>query len=254
MLARLLGPLAGGIAPALRGGAMSGLLVVALSAALPVDRAAADEPDEVAAEVEHEAEGSEEHGDHAHGPFYTHTTFWAAVINFALLLFVLRKLGSKPLAEFLQERRRVMERSMTEAAELRAKAEALQTEYSARLAQLDADLQKLRDDIARAAEEDKARIVADAEETARRLRRETEGLIEQHAKALSLSVRRDVVEAATSAAEQILRGSLTDGDQQRLADGFKQGLASGAAKDAQTAAGGPKPAAPPLPPRPEGTP
>jgi F-type H+-transporting ATPase subunit b len=238
MRARTLGPL---------------LLAVALSVAAPAGLAAADEADEVAAEVEPAAEGTEEHVDHAHGPFYTHTTFWAAVINFALLLFVLRKLGSKPLAEFLQERRRVMERSMTEAAELRAKAEALQKEYAARLAQLDADLQKLRDDIARAAQEDKTRIVAEAEETARRLRRETEGLIEQHAKALSLSVRRDVVEAATSAAEQILRGSLTESDQQRLADGFKHGLASGATKDAQPAAGGAKPAAP-LPPRPEGTP
>jgi F-type H+-transporting ATPase subunit b len=239
MLARALGPV---------------LLALALSALAPAGQAAADEAHEVAAEAEHEAEGSEEHADHAHGPFYTHTTFWAAVLNFALLLLVLRKLGSKPLAEFLQDRRRVMERSMAEAAEMRARAEALQKEYTARLAQLDADLQKLREDIARAAEEDKARIVADTEETTRRLRRETEGVIEQHAKALSLSVRRDVVEAATAAAEQILRGSLTESDQQRLADGFKSSLAGGADKDAHAAAGGPKPAAPPLPPRPEGTP
>jgi F-type H+-transporting ATPase subunit b len=211
------------------------LVAIALSAAAPAALAQAEDDAEVVAE---EAAAEAEHGDASdhHGPFYKETTFWAAVINFTLLLLVLRKLGSKPVAAFLQDRRRVMERSISEAAEMRAKAEALHKEYTQRLAELDRDLQKLRDDIARAAEDDKKQIVADAEETARRLRSETEGLIEQHAKALSASVRREVVEAATSAAEQILRGSLTDSDQQRLADSFKQDLAGSGSKDARTTA------------------
>jgi F-type H+-transporting ATPase subunit b len=222
MLARVLRPAIVGFA-------------IALSAAVPARLAHAQDRAEVVAE---EAAAEAAHGDvhDEHAPFYEQTTFWAAVINFTLLLLVLRKLGSKPVAAFLQDRRRVMERSISEAAEMRAKAEALHKEYTQRLAQLDQDLQKLRDDIARAAEDDKKQIVADAEETARRLRSETEGLIEQHAKALSASVRREVVEAATSAAEQILRGSLTDSDQQRLADGFKQDLAGSGSKDARTTA------------------
>lgn len=205
------------------------LFAVALAAGAPAGLAAAeDEVDDVAEAAEAEAEHDEGHG---HGPFYKETTFWAAVINFTLLLLVLRRLGKKPIADFLQDRRRGMERSMTEAAEMRAKAEALHKEYSERLAQLDKDLQKLRDDIARAAEDDKKQIVADAEENARRLRQETEGLIEQHAKALQAGVRREVVEAATHAAEQILRGSLTESDQQRLAEGYKTELAGSNAPD-----------------------
>jgi F-type H+-transporting ATPase subunit b len=219
------------------------LFALALSAGAPAGLAAAeDEVAEVAAEAEAEAEG---HGEHGHGPFYKTTEFWAAVINFTLLLLVLRRLGKEPVASFLKERRQTMERSMSEAAALRAEAEALHAQYSARLAQLDQELQKLREDIARAAEEDKKQIVADAEETARRLRRETEGLIEQHAKALSAGVRREVVQAATDAAEQILRGSLTDSDQQRLAEGFTHALPAASKPEDAPAPAERRPEAPP---------
>jgi F-type H+-transporting ATPase subunit b len=210
--------------------AATALLLAALCALLPAAVAAAhdegDEPAQIAADEEGEAAGEAEHeADEHHGPFYTQPQFFAAVINFALLLIVLRRLGKQPLATFLSERRQAMERNIAEAAELKAKAEARHKEYVERLAQLDQELQKLRTDIARAAEEDRARILADAEETARRLRRETEGLIDTHARALSAAARREVVEAAMAAAEQLLRSTLTEADQQRLAERFKQNVA-----------------------------
>lgn len=195
------------------------------TAMLAIALCAATAPAALVAAQEYEAEeqvAEEVDAEHHHGAFYTTTEFWAAVINFSLLLLVLRKLAAKPLSNYLVDRRRLMERTMTEAAEMRKKAEALHQEYTARLAQLDAELGKLRQDIARAAEDDKKQIVADAEETARRLRRETESLIEQHAQKLSAGVRREVVEASVNAAEQILRSALNPSDQQRLADVFKQ--------------------------------
>jgi F-type H+-transporting ATPase subunit b len=195
-------------------------LALALSAAAPMSSAFAED------RAAGQAAAAEASGDDGHhGPFYTTMTFWGAVINFILLLLVLRRLASRPLSSFLSDRRLMMQGAIQEAAEMRQKAEALHREYTERLAQLDAELKKLREDIARSAEEDKQRIAADAEETARRLRSETEGLIDQHAKALSAGIRREVVEAAAAAAEQMLRSALNEGDQQRLADGFRQNLA-----------------------------
>jgi len=167
--------------------------------------------------------------EHHHGPLHAddvlnNPQFWAAGLNFVLLLLLLRKMGKKPLSEFLHSRRAEMERSMNEAAEMKHKAEARFKEYSDRLAQLDTELGKLKSDIAVAAEADKKQIVAEAEENARRLKRETESLIEQYSKQLSANVRREVVEAALVAAEQRLRAAITDTDQERLADGFKRRL------------------------------
>jgi F-type H+-transporting ATPase subunit b len=160
--------------------------------------------------------------------------FWAAVINFVLLLFVLRKLGGKSLSEFLSNRRSEMERNMTEAAELKRKAEARYTEYTERLKALDAELEKLRKDSERAAEEDKAGILAEAEEAARRFKRETESLIDQHAKALTAEVRKELVTLATAAAEKVLRETLTAADQQRLADRFKDAIGRAARPGGQS--------------------
>jgi F-type H+-transporting ATPase subunit b len=152
--------------------------------------------------------------------------FWAAIINFALLAYLLRRFGAKPLREFLVGRRGEIERAMAEAGAMKQKAEAKYKEYTDRLATLDQELAKLRSDIERAAEDDKRKIVADAEETARRLKRETESLIEQHAKALTSTVRDEMVGAAVAAAEKLLLETLTDSDQQRLAQTYNQEIAA----------------------------
>jgi F0F1-type ATP synthase membrane subunit b/b' len=169
------------------------------------------------------------------------THFWGAVINFTLLLIVLRKLGGKGISEFLKSRRAQMEASINEAAEIRAKAEAKHQEYTARLATLDAELAKLKSDLEAAAVTDSKRITAEAEEAAKRAKAETESLIEQHAAALAAEVRREVVEAAVLAAQQVIAGSVNAGDQQKLADGFRQRietLASKASRPSRAPIGG----------------
>lgn len=203
----------------------SSSLAILLAAAAPAV-ASADEV-EVAEEAAEEAHGNGHHGGPIHlRDILTNPEFGAAAINFVLLVILLVRFGKRPIGNFLGDRRRVMERSINEAAEAKAKAEAVHEEYTARLAQLDTELEQLRADIARSAEEDKKQIIADAEETARRLRGETEALIDQHRKALTADVRREVVDAAVAAAEQALRGAVTPGDQQRLADVYAQRVAS----------------------------
>lgn len=176
------------------------------------------------------AEGA--HGDGHHGgPLrFEHVLhspeLWTAALNFTLLLLLLRRFGSAPLREFLTSRRRQMEQAIDEAAAAKRAAEQKLAEYEARLAQLDAELDKLRADLLAASEDDKKRIVAEAEETAHRTKRETEALVDQHAKQLLAEVRREMVNAAVAAAEQLVREKVAPDDQQRLADAYKQRVAS----------------------------
>jgi F-type H+-transporting ATPase subunit b len=188
----------------------------------------------VLARDDHEqpAEGVAEHGEaeHGHGgPLQLRdvlhsTEFWGAVINFSLLAWLLRRKGAKPLNDFLVNRRREMEREIAAAAAMKAKAEAKFQEFTQRMSQLDSELAKLRKDMERSAQEDRQRILSEADENARRLRRETESLIDQHAKALTASIRREMVGAAVAQAEKLVRESIGDADQQRLAEGFVQGI------------------------------
>jgi F-type H+-transporting ATPase subunit b len=178
------------------------------------------------------AAGGEHAGAHGHALRFVDVVagkesvqFWGAVLNCLLLVVILYAFAAKPLREFLAGRRREMEQAMREAAEAKAQAQARYEEYTARLAQLDRELAKLRTDIERAAEEDRQRILADAEHAAARMQRDTETLVRQHAEALERNIRREVVEAAMTAAERVLRESIGLEDQRRLAEAYREDVA-----------------------------
>ncbi|HEY2736498.1 MAG TPA: ATP synthase F0 subunit B [Polyangiales bacterium] len=150
--------------------------------------------------------------------------FWGAVVNFGLLVWLIRRLGKKPLANFLSERREDIERGILEASDEKRRAEAVFNEYTERMKTLDKELAKLRQDVAQAAERDRARIVAEAEETVARLRSDTEVLVARQTEELQAQIRREVVEAATTAAARAVREATTPEDQRRLAEEFVREL------------------------------
>lgn len=159
--------------------------------------------------------------------------FWGAVFNWLLLVLILVVFAAKPLRAFLGARRGAMEDAIREAAAAKAQAQARYEEYSARLAQLDQELARLRSDIERAAEEDRQHILQEAEQAATRLKRDTETLVRQHAEALERQVRGEVVTAAVAAAERVLRESIQPDDQRRLADAYREEVARGRAARGQ---------------------
>jgi F-type H+-transporting ATPase subunit b len=152
-------------------------------------------------------------------------SFWGAVLNFSLLVYLIRRMSKKPLQAFLDGRRREVEKGIAEAAEMKQKAEAVFVEYSERMKTLDQELDKLRTDIAKAAEADKARIVADAQESAKRMRAETQAQIAVQAEQIEGQLRREVVDAAVAAAERAVRAAASADDQGRLAEAFARELA-----------------------------
>jgi F0F1-type ATP synthase membrane subunit b/b' len=191
--------------------------------------ALADKEAEVAAEATEEAGHQEGHQgrltlrDIVAGP--EALQFWGAVVNFLLLVWVIRRLGKQPLANFLTDRRARIEHGIQEAAVVKAKAEAVFNEYTERLKTLDAELAKLRSEIANAGAQDRAQIVADAEEAAKRVKSETEELVARQAEQLEAEIRREVVQAAIDAAARAVRETANADDQRRLADAFVRELA-----------------------------
>jgi F-type H+-transporting ATPase subunit b len=151
-------------------------------------------------------------------------SFWGSVVNFSLLVGLIVFFARKPVSAQLQARRDELSRGMTEAAEAKAKAEAVFNEYNERMKTLDAELAKLKSDMANAAAQDKAKIVAEAEESSKRLRAETEALIARQGEQLEAQIRREVVEAAMAAAERAVREKTTSEDQRRLAEAFVREL------------------------------
>ena len=180
---------------------------------------------------EHAAEdhAAEEHGGH-HGALTIHdvvnsTEFWAQIVNFLGLVTLLVTFGRKPLQTFLETRRQSVEEGIQEAAKMKAAAEAKHKEYSERIAQIDQELAKLRNDILQAATAEKERILKDADERAKRLRAETDELISQQMKQLQATLSHEVVTAAVAAAETMIQSALKSDDQERLAKDYVKQVA-----------------------------
>jgi F-type H+-transporting ATPase subunit b len=184
---------------------------------------------EKAAEEEAGAE-AEEPGHHGHLTFrdvvagHESLQFWGSVVNFALLVYLIRRYAKAPLAKFLNDRREAIDRGIREAAEVKRSAEQAFQTYNERMKSLDDELAKLRKEVAAAAERDRARISEEANTTVARLKAETEALVQRQTEQLEAQIRREVVSAAADAAERAVRESSTPEDQQRLADAFLREL------------------------------
>jgi F-type H+-transporting ATPase subunit b len=151
----------------------------------------------------------------------------ASFVNFFVLISLFIYMFRDKLNSFLKERRAAIESELTEAARLRAEAEAKHKEYSTRLATLDQELAQIKRDMIAAGEKERDRIVAEAEEKASRMRREAQFIVEQQAKQLREDLKRESAEAAVAAAEQLLAKATTSFDQQRLAQEYLTALQKG---------------------------
>ncbi len=172
----------------------------------------------------HEGESSEHGGAVSLDTVFESTEFWGAIVNFALLVILIVVFGRKPLQSFLETRKRSVEEGLAEAARLKDAAEKTYAEYTRRLERLDDELAKLRAEMVKAGEAERDRIIASAESKAARLRKETEFLVEQQMKQLRTDLAHAAVQAAVTAAADVLRDQTTTADQERLATAYVERL------------------------------
>ena len=89
------------------------------------------------------------------------STFVLEIINFLVLVWILKRFLYKPVLEVIAKRRATIEETRAEAEALHADAEKLQQQYQSRLADWDKERQKARDDLNQQLETERARKMAD---------------------------------------------------------------------------------------------
>lgn len=194
------------------------LLVTGPAAARPEPR-----PGEAPAEAEAEPAGHEEEGGH-HGPAgielfegsKTIIPFGAMLVNFAILATLLIVVARKPLTAFLVARHHAIKDGLEEAEALRRRAEEKYAEYGDKLASFQKEIDVLVEEYRKAGHAERARILAEAEEKAARLRREAQFLVSQEAKQIRIDLHKQTVDKAVRAAAERLRTAVTPSDQDRL--------------------------------------
>jgi F-type H+-transporting ATPase subunit b len=191
----------------------------------------------VQAQPEHEPATAQEHaaGEHGAGPEHAAgidlKTLALQLINFAVLVFILARFGGPAINKALRARHDQLKTDLDEAARLRSDAEERFRAHEQRLANLEREIQTMLASIRQEAEQEKARIIASAEEKARRIQDETRFALDQQIKEAELNFRAEVAQAAVKVADELLRRSVTASDEQRLAQSFVAELAAGRPHD-----------------------
>ena len=141
-------------------------------------------------------------------------------LNFVLLLGVLVYFARKPIQNFFADRRTQIANDLEESARLLEAAETRYADWQRKLIELDQETERIKSDGLRAAEDDAARIVSDAQAAAERIGRDAEAVIETELRRAQAELRAEAAVLATELAEKILREKLADADRERLLDEF----------------------------------
>ena len=169
-----------------------------------------------------QAEHAAEQGEHHEG--IDPTKLALQFLNFGVLLFLLIKFGGSAINKSLRARHEQLKSDLEEAARLRATAELRFKEQEQRLANLENELETMRQSIHKEAEAEKARIIAAAEEQAQRLKADAEKQITAEIERARLELKRGVAEAAVAAAEQLLQKQIGADDQRKMAEKYVTSL------------------------------
>jgi F-type H+-transporting ATPase subunit b len=138
------------------------------------------------------------------------------VVNFLLLLFILKRLLYKPLMAKMEERTQAIKRSLDEAQAARAEAARQQEENEQRLRAAHAEAAAIREQALREAAEESRKHVDAAQAQARKLVDDTKAQLEAEVRRAREELRREVADLSVAVAEKLVRRSIRDDDHRRI--------------------------------------
>ncbi len=156
------------------------------------------------------------------GPFaLEHTeSLLATLVGFVLLVFLLVRYAMPPIRTQLAERITHIETVQAEAERHLAEARQIRDDYATRIAQIEVEHRNRLDAAVREADAARAQMIADAQETARALRRRAEEEIARERTRQRILMRRQLVQITVDAAEQSVRTLNSEDSQRRLIADF----------------------------------
>jgi F-type H+-transporting ATPase subunit b len=140
--------------------------------------------------------------------------------NFAILVFILYRLLSKPISNFLVSRREDIQKLLADLDAKKREAEEISAQYRSRLAALDEETKKIVNELLAEGEAEKAKIISAAEKQAEYIRQQAQLAAQQEVKAARDKLQEEVAELSIAAAEEILRKKMRADDQDRLVKDF----------------------------------
>jgi F-type H+-transporting ATPase subunit b len=159
---------------------------------------------------------AETEGGHGGGLISLDKSLIIQVVNFVLLLFLLRKFLYAPFVAKMEERSRAIQVSLEEAQAARAQAAKQQEENAERLRAAHAEAEAIRARALKDAGEEQRKLVESARVESQRLVESAKAQLEAETRRAREELRREVSDLAVAVAEKLVRKSLRDEDHRRI--------------------------------------
>lgn len=166
------------------------------------------------------AEGA--HGAHGEGslaPAKLKDLLWRT-LNFAVLLIVLVKVLSKPLANALRARQQSIKENFTDLETRKAEADKAYQTYEQKLASIDLEISDIIQAAIAQGETEKERIIDEANRAAEDIKRQAAMAIQHELAEAKLKLREEVANKAAVMAEELIRKNLQETDQVKLIEDY----------------------------------
>lgn len=143
-------------------------------------------------------------------------TFIFQAVNVGVVLFLLWKVGFKPVSEVLARRESFVENSLAQAAATKKEAEKLLTDYQRMMADAKQDADNLMSQAAKQGEELKREMIAQAEQEAYRIFQRARTDIEKEKEKVLTDIRSEIANLTIFATSKLLDRVITAEDNERI--------------------------------------
>jgi F-type H+-transporting ATPase subunit b len=160
------------------------------------------------------ASGGEEHG--GGGLISIDKSLIVQVVNFLILLFILKRLLYKPFLAKMEERTSTIQKALDEAKAARAEAAKQQEDNEARLRAAYAEAAVVREQALKEAAEESRKHIEAAQKQSRKMVEDTKSQLDAEVRRARDELRREVGDLAVAVAEKLVHKSLRDEDHRRI--------------------------------------
>jgi F-type H+-transporting ATPase subunit b len=144
----------------------------------------------------------------------------AQIVNFILILLVLRALAYKPVLKMLETRKRKIQESLEYAEKVKGDAAAQQKEFERRLDETRREAAQAAQSSSQVAEKERERILAQAREEAHQIIEQARGQLDYERKQMVAELREQVVNLSMLAAQRVIGQTLDEARSHQLVHEF----------------------------------
>jgi F-type H+-transporting ATPase subunit b len=160
------------------------------------------------------------------GKHYQNGPFAFALLNFIILLWVVHRLFSQAVRDYLNRRHSTTRQALEDAAALHQQARQKLDEIENQLKNISTEIEKIKQDVAQDAEIEKINIIKTAEEEAARIIAQTEHKLQQEIRVIHRRLEVEAVNSAIQAANKLIRQQIVETDRKRINEEYLTQISS----------------------------